>query len=214
MKWDFKRELARKFVHLLSIFILIVYFFISDFFNSKIALIILVFVLIISIEFEYLRIEIPYDIPILKHLWKYMRRKKEKCRLGGDVFFLIGAILVLAIFDLRVAIAAILMTTFGDMAAALVGKRFGKHYLMKERAWEGIFAEFIVDIFIGIGVFIWAGNSLVSSFGVWIIILVMAISATIIETIIYQMDDNLLIPVFAGFNRQIALMMMRYLSLI
>jgi len=39
----------------------------------------------------------------------------------------------------------------GDLSAALIGKRYGKHYLkcLKDRAWEGILAEFFVDLLIG-----------------------------------------------------------------
>ena len=210
MKWNFKNELARKFVHLLSILILVVYYFVSDFFSPKIALIILVFVLIFFLELEYLRIEISKEIPILKHLWKYIKRSKEKDKLGGEVFFLIGAILVLAIFDLRVAMVAILMTTFGDMAAALIGKGFGKHWLkyLKQRAWEGILAEFFVDVLIGIIIFFFITSSPINSLAIWIIIFVMALTATIVETLIYKMDDNLLIPIFAGFNGQIVLLIL------
>jgi dolichol kinase len=212
MKWNFKNELARKFVHLLSISILVIYFLVSDIFDKQIALIILVLVLIVFIEFEYLRIEIPREIPILKDIWGYSKRKKEKNRLGGDVFFLIGAILVLAVFDLRIAIAAILMTTFGDMTAALIGKKFGKHWLkyLKNRAWEGILAEFFVNILIGYLIFFWGRFGLINDLKTWIVIFVMAITATIVETLIYKMDDNLLIPVFAGFNGQIALLILNY----
>ena len=123
--------------------------------------------------------------------------------------------LVLAVFDIRIAMAVILMTTFGDMAAALIGQRFGKHWLkhLKDRAWEGILAEFFVDILIGVGVFFWGfwnNFSLFYNWQLWIIVFVMAVSATIVETIIYKMDDNLVIPLFAGFNGQITLMIINY----
>ncbi len=214
-RWNFKRELARKFVHILSIFILLIYFLASDFFSAKIALIILTLILIIFLELEYFRIEIGNKIPILHNIWKYVRRKKEKDKLGGDVFFLIGAILVLAVFDIKIAIAAILMTTFGDLSAALIGTRFGRHWLgfLKERAWEGIIAEFAVDIIIGFLVLFWGafGNcSLLLNWQLWIVVFVMALTATIVETLIYKMDDNLLIPVFAGFNGQIVLLLLNH----
>jgi len=212
VKWNIKNELARKSVHFFSFFILFIYFIASDFFDKQIALIILVFILIISIEFEFLRVEIPREIPILKHIWKYSRRKKEKNHLGGDVFFLIGAILVLAVFDVRIAMAAILMTTFGDLSASLVGKRFGKNYFMKQRAWEGTLAEFFVDVLIGYLIFFWGNFSSIFVLSSWIIILVMALTATIVETIIYKLDDNLLIPVFAGFNGQIVLLILNYFT--
>jgi phytol kinase len=205
MGWNFKKELARKFVHLLSIFILFIYFIASDIFNKKIALVILVLILIIFLEFEYLRIEAGGKIPILRDIWKYVRRAKEKNKLGGDVFFLLGAILVLAVFDLKVAMAAILMTTFGDMSAALIGTRFGSHKFFKDKSWEGTLSEFFVDILIGFFVFFGINFSLVYSLELWTIILVMAITATFVETVVHKMDDNLLIPIFSGFAGQIAL---------
>jgi phytol kinase len=212
-RWNFKKELARKFVHFLSILVLLIYFLIAETFTPRYALFILALILMIFLEFEYLRIEKGNKIPFLNKLWKYLRRKKEKDKLGGDVFFLLGAILVLAIFDTQIAMAAILMTTFGDLAAALIGSKFGKHFFMKERAWEGTIAEFVVNILIGIGVFfIYAGNP-ISSLTIWIIIIVMSLTATIVETLIYKMDDNLVIPLFAGFNGQIAKLILDYLRI-
>ncbi len=210
-KWNFKQELGRKFVHLLSIFILLIYYLASDFFNPKLALFFITFILVVFIEFEYLRIETGNKIPLLNNLWKFVRRRKEKDKLGGDVFFLIGALIVLAVFDTRVASAAILMTTFGDMSAALVGQKFGKIKVkhLKDRAWEGIIAEFIIDILIGMLVFFWGRTFLISNPGVWILIGVMAITATVVETLIYKMDDNLLIPLFAGFNGHIVYFILR-----
>jgi len=214
-EWNFRRELARKFVHFLSVFVLLIYFVVSDLFNRSIALFLLVLILIIFLEFEYLRIEVGREIPLLNRIWKYVRREKEKDKLGGDIFFLIGAILVLSIFNVRIAVAAILMTTFGDLSAALIGQRFGKHWLgfLKDRAWEGIFAEFFVDVAIGFFVFFWGfwGDiSLIYNLQAWMIVLVMSLTATVVETIIYKMDDNLLIPVFAGFSGQLVLILGRF----
>lgn len=214
-EWSFKRELARKFVHFLTVFILLVYFMVSDAFSSQIALFLLVLVLIIFLEFEYLRIEVGREIPILNKVWSYLRREKEKDKLGGDIFILIGAILVLSIFDVRIAVAAILMTTFGDLSAALIGKRFGYHQLgfLEDRAWEGIFAEFFVDIAIGFFVFFWGfwnNPALIYNLQLWLVILVMALVATVVETIIYKMDDNLLIPIFSGFSGQMVLALEKF----
>lgn len=217
MVWDLKRELGRKVIHLLSLSFLIIYVLVSSTFNSKIALLILSFMLIILIELEYLRIEIGAKIPILHELWTKFRRKKEKHSLGGEVFFLIGSIICLAVFDLRIATAAILMTTFGDMAAALIGKRFGRTWITKKLALEGILAELIIDLIIG---FLIIRNSLWwldgSSFGIaiWPIIIAMAVIATLVESLVSKLDDNLLIPLFSGFTGQIVLMIMYFLGLI
>jgi dolichol kinase len=189
MAWDFKKEVRRKLVHLLSVFFIIVFVVVSTTFGKRLALFALVLLLLLFIEMDYVRVELGRKIPIIGRIW----RKKETGRHGAQVFFLIGAIISLAVFDFNIALAAILMTTFGDMAAALIGKRFGSIWIAKERALEGILAEFIVDFAIA---YILLDN--------WIVMLVMSLTATIVESMIYKLDDNLIIPVFSGFNGQLA----------
>ncbi len=188
MPWDFKKEVKRKAVHLLSLFFLLSYMLFGAFYGEKISLLLLVLLLVIFLEIEYIRVELKRKIPIISELW----REKEEKRFGGQVFFLVGAIISLAVFNLDIAIAALLMVTFGDMAASLIGKRFGKTWVLHERAWEGIIAEFAVDLIVG--AFILSN--------LWIL-LVMAVTATVTETLIYTLDDNLIVPIFAGFNGQI-----------
>ena len=91
------------------------------------------------------------------------------------------------------------MTTFGDMAAALFGIQFGKHWLknIPHTAWEGIIAEFVVDLIVG---FLLLSN--------WMIILAMALTATFVETIFIHTDDNLTIPIFSGFVGQVILLIL------
>jgi dolichol kinase len=86
------------------------------------------------------------------------------------------------------------MTTIGDASAAIFGKRFGRTWIpkLKDRAVEGCMAEFVVDLLIG---FVFLHS--------WPVILVMAGTATIVETVVNKIDDNLLIPLFSGFNAQI-----------
>lgn len=204
MPWSYKLEVARKGIHILSTSFILIYLIFAYLFSHTVGLFALAFLLIVLIELEYVRIEIGKKIPLISRLWA-VKRAKERERLGGEVFFLIGAIICLAIFNLPIAITAILMTTFGDLAAALVGKRFGKHWIpyLKNRAWEGIIAELVVNIIIG---FLIIGSFLNKDISGWIIILTMALTATIVETVINKLDDNLLIPVFTGFNGQIVLL--------
>lgn len=197
MTWDFKKELARKAVHLLSIFFIIIFVVVSKSYGTKLALLALVLLLVFLMEIDYVRVELGKKIPFISRFF----RRKERNKHGGQVFFLIGAIISLAAFDFRIAISALLMTTFGDMAAALIGKRFGKTWITKDRAIEGILAEFMVDVILG---YIILGN--------WIVLLVMAITATIVETAISKLDDNLMIPLFSGFNGQMAVYILGYLA--
>ena len=200
--WDLKKELKRKGIHLLSIFFIIIFVLISFNYGKSIALFVLVVLLIFFIEIDYVRVELGKKIPIF---WRFFR-KKEKDRHGGQVFFLIGAIISLAVFDFDIALVAILMTTFGDMAAALIGKRFGRIWITKKKALEGILVEFVVDVAIAL---IILGSSSLKL----VVVLIMAITATFVESVVEKLDDNLLIPLFSGFNGQLARYLLGFLKI-
>ena len=221
--WNFKKELIRKSIHLAAVSFLIVYVLVANTVNHKVGLLALSFMLIILFELEFARVELGAKIGFMRKLWEY-RRDKEKEHLGGEIYFLIGSIIVLAVFDLRIAAAAILMTTFGDMASAVIGTRFGRTWVMKDRALEGILAEFFVDLFVGFLVLRtptlvhgklemwWVHHLTPLGDPLWIPIIVMAVTATVVETVIRKLDDNLLVPVFAGFNGEIVLLLMMYMN--
>jgi dolichol kinase len=97
----------------------------------------------------------------------------------------------------------------------LIGKRFGKHWIkqLKKKAWEGVIAELVVDLIVGfllLRTSLWWLKGVGFGQPLWPAIIVMALTATFVETIISKLDDNLLIPVFAGFNGQIVLMIIGY----
>jgi len=185
-EFSLKRELQRKAVHVTSVLIVIFYYFLP----KEAILLPMTLFLILFLEVEFIRIDLKLKLPFFHKLY----RENEEDRLSGNVFFLIGAIIAISVFYKEIAIAAILMTTIGDAFAAIFGKRFGKTWIpkLKDRAVEGCMAEFMVDLLIG---FVFLHS--------WLVILVMAGTATIVETVVNKIDDNLLIPLFSGFNAQI-----------
>jgi len=217
-EWDFKKELIRKAIHLFSVSFLIIYVVTAKTVNPKVGLFVLSFMLVILFDLEYVRMELGAKIPVLKYLYEY-RRKREENYMGGEIFFLMGSIISLAIFEPYIAAAGILMTTFGDMAAAVIGTRFGKTPvpLVKGKCVEGVFAELIVNLIIGFlvlripinGKMWWDHSWLPSGEPIWILIIVMSLTATIVETAAKKMDDNLLIPVIAGFNGQVVFLLLK-----
>lgn len=182
-------EAKRKSVHLLGFIHVIIYWIIMRIFSHTIAMLVLISIFIFFIGMEFFRIKEHKKIPVFHILW----RPKEENSLGGQVYMILGMIIALAIFDFKIAVAVILMALFGDMAAAIFGIAFGKHRLKKlpNTAWEGIIAEFIVNIIIGYFLL-----------GSWFIIIPTAFIATFVETIFPHIDDNLAIPIFAGFVGQ------------
>lgn len=207
MRWSFGKELGRKAIHLSSLFFLVIYFVFYFLFDKSIALVALCALLVILLEFEYVRIELKEKIPLVSFFWKF-RRRHERYTLGGDVFFLIGSIIALAVFDTRIALAAILMTTFGDIASSLIG-RFGMYHLTKFKTLEGVLSQFLVDFLIGFLLLRSAWQGFVPGGEVlWLPVFAMAITATLVETFISKIDDNLLIPLFAGLAGQLCLLLL------
>ncbi len=201
MHTTLRHELKRKTLHLLAGILLVVLALYSQELGKRLVLLILSFFLIALLEIEFIRIELKKKIPLIQDLW----RKKEHNRIGGEVFFVIGGILSIGIFDTNIAVAAILMTTFGDLAAALIGKAYGTHWLPypKNKAWEGVLAELGINLLIG---FLTLPHPL--------LVIVMAFTATLVETFSIKLDDNLLIPLFAGFNAQIILFLLQLFKLL
>lgn len=187
--------MIRKAIHLTSIIIVLTY----HFFGKEAVLLLLTVYLIVILKLEYFRIEWGKKLPVVHSLF----RVKEAERLGGHVFFTIGSIIAISVFSKEIALAAILMTTFGDASAAIFGKAFGRTWIngLEDRAYEGCAAELLVDIIIG---WIFLPN--------WILVLVMAGTATFVETVTNKLDDNLLVPLFSGFNGQLTVLILTYLK--
>lgn len=181
-----KFEFKRKFFHLFSLLYILVYYLIAKLFSHKTAIWTFSILLVICIIAEFSRLKLNVTLP----LFDLLGREHEKNKVAGYVWFLAGVTIVFAFFSFNIAVAALLMTTFGDMAAALFGIAFGKHWLKwpPKTAWEGIAAQFIVDLIIG---FIFIQT--------WWIVVPMAAAATLAETFLIWVDDNLSIPVLGGF---------------
>jgi len=194
---EFVFEFLRKAVHLVSILIVLIY----QFYGKEAVLWVLVSFLIIMLFLDYFRLEHNMKIPFF-HI---MYRENEANRFGGHIFFSLGAITAIALCSKEIAYAAVLMTTFGDTAATLIGKFFGKRRVFygifkNDKSIEGSVSEFVVDFVIGMFIL---GNPLIS--------LVMAFFATITETAVSKIDDNLVVPILSGFFGQIVLILLTHL---
>lgn len=195
-------EIKRRLFHLISpLLLILIYILTNKYFNQKTALLFLTFILVFFLMIEFVRIKLKKKIPFF-HIFY---RNKEKNKIASYIYILIGAIIAFSVFDFKIALAAFLMMVFGDVAAALIGIKFGKHWLKEipNTAWEGIIAEFIINLIIG---FILLPH--------WTIVLVMALTATFVETVFVHADDNMIIPIFSGFNGQIALIILKIIGLI
>ena len=199
MVWGLFHEIGRKIIHITILVVLAAYFVIQNSLidagytatlAKQVALLFLVALLILFLILEYFRLELGWKMPFFSQFI----RPKEQNKMYGVIYFLSATIISLAVFDYKIALAALLMTTFGDMVAALVGKRYGSTLIYRNKTWAGFLGELATNLIVG---FIILDSIYV--------ILGMAIVATIVETLVDELDDNLLIPIFSGFAGQIIL---------
>lgn len=192
MTWGFFHELGRKAIHVAILVFLLLFFIIKEAYSNQAALLFLVLLLLIFLVLEYFRLELNFKLPFFQKLI----RPKEEYRVSGVIFFLSSTIISLAVFETSIAIAALLMTTFGDMAAAIAGRKYGTTILFRNKTVVGFAAELITNLIVAVAI------SLFFSVNIYIP-LIMAFVATMIETLVDELDDNLIVPLASGFIGQI-----------
>jgi len=194
MQWNFLNEIGRKIIHITILLVLIIFSIIKRQYSQRAALLFIVLLLLIFIVIEYFRLELNWKMPFF---YKFIR-PKEQDRMYGVIYFLSATVISLAVFDFAIAIAALLMTTFGDLTAALVGKKYGTTLIFRNKTLIGFGSELGVNLIVGILI------SLFFTINIYVPI-AMAFIATFVETLIDTLDDNLIVPLFTGFVGQILL---------
>jgi len=139
------------------------------------------------------------DIARLRNwkLWRFfspminsMAREHEiKGDFTGAAYILTTACLVIALFDRPIAMSALAFIIAGDVAAALIGRKFGKHkYHRNHKTYEGSIAFFIAAATVAFFI-----PDLSITVG-----LIGAFLATIIEAVSVHIDDNATVPLVSG----------------
>lgn len=189
MKTKLKKEILRKLFHLYQLPVIFGYIVLEYYFSKGIAIFALAIVLMLIIELESLRLEWKVQIPDPMGLL----RKHEKSRVTGSLYMIMATIIVFSVFDFKIALVALLLTVFGDLASAIIGIRFGKHRLKNGKSWEGLLGGFIVNLLVA-GLFLYEYPMV--AFG-------MAAVASFTEITTYKLDDNLTVPLFSAFSGHI-----------
>jgi dolichol kinase len=190
---DYKYEIYRKMIHICSLSIPIIYYFVP----KDLGLILLSVVLLFSLIVDIGRFLNPsFGKIIYKFLGSIFRQHElnaSKKQLSGATYLLGAAILCIIIYPKSIAIVSLFFLIIGDTVAALIGRKWGKTPFLK-KSLEGTGAFFIstiiiafltpkfTDTWLEIGIIIFAG-------------LVAAISENISLGIL---DDNLAIPISSG----------------
>ena len=189
------KEIMRKTMHMIILVVLILFFAIESQAGKQAGLLFLLALLIVFLAFEYVRLDLGMRLPFMR---RFIRPKDEH-KLHGVIFFISSTIITLAAFDTAIALAALLMTVFGDMAAAIAGKKYGTTILFRNKTVVGFSIELVTNLIAGPIV------SLFFSANIYIFI-IMAFVATTVETLTDEMEDNLVVPIISGFIGQVLLL--------
>jgi dolichol kinase len=186
---DYKTELLRKSIHLCSLSISIIYYFIT----KELALQILIPLTILAVVLDSARYFLPGFAKIFYSIFGFMLREheklKEKKNLNGATYLLIAATLVVIIFPKVFVIPAVAVLIIGDIAAALLGRKYGKHKFLA-KSLEGTLAFFITG-----SIVIFLTPKITGNPTEYIIGIVAVAVGAIAENISYGWaDDNLTIP--------------------
>jgi dolichol kinase len=189
----YRDEVVRKLIHLCSLSIPIIYYFIS----KHDAIIILSILAFAALFIDIGRYFSPSLGKIFYKLFGFILRKHEvdsrKKNLNGATYVLISALLCVIIFPKVIFITGFTVLIISDSMAALVGRKFGKHKFLA-KSLEGTLAFLISAI---IAVF-FTPKIIGSSTEYLIAIIAVAIGA-IVENISFGFaDDNLSIPLSIG----------------
>ena len=126
-----------------------------------------------------------------KQFFGEMIREHEQLSLLGSTYLLLAALLAIEILPQPLAAAALGFTVLGDAFGALVGRAYGRHRFFN-KSLEGATGCLIACI---------AWGAYMYSFGhlPWEVLLVGALTATIVEMLPIPLDDNLGITLAAGY---------------
>jgi dolichol kinase len=169
--------------------VLIGYTICRYFWSEKIGLMALTALFLVLMEIEYVRLEVKFRLPKPFDIL----RSREKDNVTSSIFFVSATIMTFAVFDFGIALLALFLTVFGDLASALIGIKFGKHKIFKSKTLEGFIAGLVMNLAVG---FIVMPESP-------LIYIAMAFTASTVELLTGKLDDNLTVPIISSVVGQI-----------
>ena len=186
---SYEAELVRKAIHLSSLSIPIVYFLIT----KSAALTILVPLTLVFLVADIGRLfHTPTRILFDRYFGWLLRvheRNNETRRLNGATYVLLSATVCIWVFPKVIAISAFAILIVSDTAAALIGRKYGRHPFLK-KSLEGALA-FLVTALIVIGL----APKAEYRFAEYLIGAIAALAGAVVEALTIAIDDNLSIPI-------------------
>jgi len=191
----YRDELVRKLIHLFSLSIPIIYYFIP----SSTSITILICFTILALIFDGGRFISKSFAKVFYQAFGFLLRKheldKEKKNLTGATYVLLSALICAVIFPKLIFVTAFTILIISDTMAALIGRKFGKRKFLR-KSFEGT-----LSFFISAGIVV-IFTPKVGNFPMeYLIGFIAAFVGAIVENISYGLaDDNLTIPISVGLT--------------
>jgi dolichol kinase len=193
---NYRDEVVRKLIHLCSLSIPIIYYFIP----RPTAIIILSVFTLFAVMLDLGRHFFPSVGKVFYLTFGFLLRKHEKDEkkknLNGATYVFISALIGVVLFPKVLFLTAFPILIISDSTAALVGRKFGKHKFLA-KSLEGTLAFFISASI----VVLFTPKLLNGSITEYMIGIFAAAIGAIVENVSFGLaDDNLSIPVAVGFS--------------
>lgn len=197
---DFKSEVIRKVIHLFSLAIPIVYYFIP----KGLALEIIIPLALAFVVVDLGRYEVPLVSGLFYKFFGFLLRRHEvdekRHSLNGATFMLISGALCIAIFPKYIAVDSFTVLILADASSAVIGKRFGRHKIFPKRgtprSYEGSLA-FVVAGIVAVALTPKV-HYLAGEYAIGVVSCVVAAAAEVLSYGI--VDDNIAIPITYGLT--------------
>lgn len=143
-----RRELARKAFHFASILVPLGVWLLP----RPVAILILVPTAFLALLIDGVRLRVRGPRYLFLRSTRRMLRPHERHALAGATYMAVAYAGALLLFPKPVAVAAMLFNGLGDAAAALVGRRWGRHRAPWGKSWEGAGAMLLTCLCVGLAV--------------------------------------------------------------
>ncbi|GAB5534059.1 MAG: phosphatidate cytidylyltransferase [Rubricoccaceae bacterium] len=199
---SFRAELGRKALHLGALVIPLGILLLNEAEAGgwPLSVVILAPLATLALILDVARVRAPGIRDFLHQWFGWMMRPEEIPPLGGPITFngatmmCTSAALCAALFPAGIAAAALAMLMVGDGAAAIIGRRFGRHrWPGSPKSIEGSLAYAVTAFGIGLAVVAWPGSGLGLA-----ACAVGAASGAIVEALPIPLNDNLRVPLLTG----------------
>lgn len=197
MQITYKQEILRKLVHLSSLWMVLLIYFVP----APVAALTFFVLLIGNLFIEYAAYRYwPFFHSFFNYFFSKMMRSKERVKgfhPSGAPYVLTAALLASCLFPTVIAMFSLTVMLLCDTAAALIGRRFGKHKIGKSpKTIEGAVSFWVTGFLVLLFyTFVFHFSDLSVFQG--LIAITLAMFAEIYEEQI-KLDDNLSIPLICG----------------